>query len=156
MKRHVVGKKCIRHYAAGRVLGSFGDASELLCLQHVLKHFMKGGDTKFYRYPCEPECQRRWILPGMKHDRVPTEHGTITSSNNCPRITAVKVVVGVQLSQDCSWPRKKDPDNPHMTARDKFRPSVNSICCIVSNTFLGNHMPFHASTILYYTSLHNL
>jgi len=26
----------------------------------VPKHFVKGGDTKFYRYPCEPECQ--WCL----------------------------------------------------------------------------------------------
>jgi len=61
------------------------------------KHFMKGGDTKFYRHPCEPECQRRWILSSMKHDRAPTEHGTITSSKNCPCITALKVVVSVQL-----------------------------------------------------------
>jgi len=30
VKRHVVGKKCIRHYAGDRVLVSFGDASELL------------------------------------------------------------------------------------------------------------------------------
>jgi len=29
---------------------------------------MKGRDTKFYRYPREPECQRRWILPGMRCD----------------------------------------------------------------------------------------
>jgi len=37
----------------------------------------------------------------------------------------VKVVVGIQLFQDCSWRRKKAPENPHMTARHKFRPSVN-------------------------------
>ena len=58
---------------------------------------MKGGDTKFYGYPREPECQRRWILPGMRHDWAPTEHGTITFSKNCPHITAVKVVVSTQL-----------------------------------------------------------
>ena len=48
-------------------------------------------------------------------------------SKNCPHITAVKVVVGVQLFQDCSWRRKKAPENPHMMAsvRHKFRPSVN-------------------------------
>ena len=34
----------------------------------VLKHFVKGGDTKFYRYPREPEGQRRWILPGIRCD----------------------------------------------------------------------------------------
>ena len=34
----------------------------------VLKHFVKDGDIKFYRYPCEPECQRRWILPGIRCD----------------------------------------------------------------------------------------
>ena len=36
----------------------------------VLKHFVKGGDTKFYfyRYPRDSECQRRWILPGMRCD----------------------------------------------------------------------------------------
>jgi len=33
VKRHVVGKKYIRHYAADRVLASFRDASELLCLR---------------------------------------------------------------------------------------------------------------------------
>jgi len=33
VKRHVVGKKCIRHYAADRVFASFRDASALLCLQ---------------------------------------------------------------------------------------------------------------------------
>ena len=32
----------------------------------VQKHFVKGGDTKFYRYPREPECQRQWILPGIR------------------------------------------------------------------------------------------
>jgi len=62
MKRHVVGKKCIRHYATDRVLVSSGDASELLCLQH----FVKGGDTKFYKYPHDPKCQRQWILPGIR------------------------------------------------------------------------------------------
>ena len=40
-------------------------------------------------------------------------------------VTAVKVVVGIQLFQDCSWRRKKAPENPHMTARHKFRLSVN-------------------------------
>jgi len=34
----------------------------------VLKHFMKGGDTKFYRYSYEPEYQRRWILPCTRCD----------------------------------------------------------------------------------------
>jgi len=37
-------------------------------LTTVLKHFVKGGDTKFYRYPREPECQRQWILPGTRCD----------------------------------------------------------------------------------------
>jgi len=32
VKRHVVGKECIRHYAADRVLASYRDHSELLCL----------------------------------------------------------------------------------------------------------------------------
>ena len=69
MKRHVVGKKYIRHYAAGRVSASFGDASiKVAVLTTVLKHFVKGGDTKFYRYPREPECQRRWILPSTRCD----------------------------------------------------------------------------------------
>ena len=36
----------------------------------VLKHFVKGGDAKFYfyRYPHESEYQQRWILPGMRCD----------------------------------------------------------------------------------------
>jgi len=34
----------------------------------ALKYFVKDGDTKFYRYPPEPEYQRRWILPGMRCD----------------------------------------------------------------------------------------
>ena len=80
------------------------------------KHFVKSGDTEFYRYPHEPECQQQWILPGMRHDWAPTEHATIIFSKNCPYITAVKVVVSVQLFQDCSWPRNKAPENPHMTA----------------------------------------
>ena len=50
-----------------------------------------------YRYPCEPECQRLWILPGMRHDWAPTEHATIIFSKNCLHITAVEVVVSVQL-----------------------------------------------------------
>jgi len=29
------------------------------------------------------------------------------------------------LFQDCSWPRKNALETPHMTARHKFRPSVN-------------------------------
>ena len=87
---------------------------------------VKSGDTKSYRYPREPECQRRWILPGMRCDWAPTEHATIIFSKNCPHITAVKVVVGVQLFQDYSWPRKKALENPHVTACHvyKFRPSV--------------------------------
>ena len=32
VKRHVVGKKCFRPYAADRISTSFGDASEFLCL----------------------------------------------------------------------------------------------------------------------------
>ena len=64
----MVGKKCIRHYAADRVLA-------------------KSGDTKFYRYSCEPECRA-----------VDTaENATILSSKNFPHTTAVKVVVSVQL-----------------------------------------------------------
>ena len=55
-------------------------------------------------------------MPGMRHDWAPTEHATIIFSKNCPHITAVKVVVGVHLFQDCSWPRKKAPKNLHMTA----------------------------------------
>ena len=152
---HVVGKKCIRHYAADRVLMSFRDAGELLCLR-LHKNTSWRVETQSSTGILMNQNASGSGYSGTRHDWAPTEHATIIFSKNCPYITAVKVVVGVQLSQDCSWPRKKDPDNPHMTARDKFRPSVNSICCIVSNTFLGNHMPFHASTILYYTSLHNL
>jgi len=37
----------------------------------------------------------------------------------------VLVVVGVQFFLDCSRRRKRAPENPHMTARHKFRPSVN-------------------------------
>jgi len=59
---HIIGKKCIRQYATDRVLASFGDASELLW------QVVKGGDTTLYRYPCEPECQWWWILPGMRCD----------------------------------------------------------------------------------------
>jgi len=80
------------------------------------KHFVKGGDTKFYRYPREPECQRRWKLSGMKHDWAPTEHATITFSKNCPHITAVKVVVSVQLFPGLQLTWKKASENPHMTA----------------------------------------
>jgi len=58
----------------------------------VLRHFMKGGDTKFYGYPCEPESQLRWILQGMIHDWAPTEHASIILSKN-----ALKVVVSIQL-----------------------------------------------------------
>jgi len=68
---------------------------------------VKSGNTKFYKYPHEPECKRQWILPGTRHDWAPTEHAKIIFSKNCPHITAVKVVVGVQLFQDCSWRRKK-------------------------------------------------
>ena len=32
----------------------------------ILKDFVLDGDTKFYRYAREPECQRRWILPGLR------------------------------------------------------------------------------------------
>jgi len=124
VKRRVVGKKCIRHYAADRVLTSFRDASDLLCLR-LHQNTVKSGDTKFYRYPREPECKRQWILPGMRHDWAPTEHAKIIFSKNCPHITAVKVVVGVELVQDCSWHRKKAPENLHLTARHKFRSSVN-------------------------------
>jgi len=53
------------------------------------------------------------------------EFAKIIFSKNCPRITAVKVVVGVQLFLDCSRRRKRAPENPHVTARRKFRPSVN-------------------------------
>jgi len=60
------------------------------------KHFVKSGDTKFYRYPCEPEC-RAMEPASMIHDWAPTENATIISSKNCPHITAVKVVVSVQV-----------------------------------------------------------
>jgi len=99
MKRHVVGKKCITgwHHAADRLLATFGDASELLHLWLYQKTLWSVGDTKFYRYPCEPECQRHWKLTGMRHDWAPTEHATIILSKKCPQITAVKVAVSVQL-----------------------------------------------------------
>ena len=44
----------------------------------VSNHFVKGGHTKFHRYPHEPECrtQRQWILPGMRRDWAPAKHAT--------------------------------------------------------------------------------
>jgi len=95
------------------------------CCAYDCTNSLKSGDTKFYRYPREPECQRQWVLPGMRHDWVPTEHVTTIFSKNFPHITAVKVVVGVQLFQNCSWPRKKALENAHMTAPHKFRPSLD-------------------------------
>ena len=58
------------------------------------KHFVKGGDTKFYRYPREPECQWRWILPGMRHDWAPTEGRTDISVKTefKPRVTLGRIL----------------------------------------------------------------
>jgi len=42
---------------------------------------MKGGDTKFYGYPGEPECQRRWILPVRDATGALTEHTHV--QRNC-------------------------------------------------------------------------
>jgi len=64
----------------------------------VLKHFVKGGDTKFYRYPREPECQRRWMLTGMRHDwgsnRACNNHFLKElSAHNCSGSTCKRPVV---------------------------------------------------------------
>ena len=61
----------------------------------------------------------------MRHDWAPTESVTIISSKNCPHITAVKVVVSVQLFSGLQLAQKIAPENPHRTACHKFRPSVN-------------------------------
>ena len=52
------------------------------------KHFVKGGDTRFYKYLREPECQRRWILAARRCDWAPTER-----NQALPHITALKVAV---------------------------------------------------------------
>jgi len=80
VKRHVVGKKCIRHYAADRV---FERCQCVAVPTTVPKYFVKGGDTKFYRCQHEPEYQQQWMLAGMRHDCAPTEHATIILSKNC-------------------------------------------------------------------------
>ena len=74
MKRHVVGKKCIRHYAADRVLANFEDASELPRL------WLWEGHTKFYMYRHEPECQwhgycHLWDVTGLQSP--PPQHAPL-------------------------------------------------------------------------------
>ena len=73
----------------------------------VPKRFVKGGDTRFYRYPREPENQEWWILAANRHNWVPTEHARTVLSENCPHTTALEVVVSkrpvVPACIDLAW-----------------------------------------------------
>jgi len=71
-----------------------GDVSCLLVT--VPKCFVKGGDTKFCRYPHEPEHQWQWILAASRHDWDPSEHATTILSKNRLHTAAI---VSIQLLQ---------------------------------------------------------
>ena len=72
----MVGKKCIRHYAADRVLASFRDAYN--CTKTLWRVETQSSTVI---YPGEPECQRQWILPVRDATGALTEHTYV--QRNC-------------------------------------------------------------------------
>ena len=99
----------------------------------VLKHFMKGRDTKFYRYPCEPECQRRWILPGTRCDWGSNRSYPRIEELFCRRFAHIATLEVVPVQVPGALEGSDDPCSESYSS--KFTDGLNyaSLCaCVVS------------------------
>jgi len=143
VKRHVVGKKCTRQYAADSVLASFRDAIELLYLklhQNTSWRVETQSSTDILmkqNASIGGYCQV-WDMTGtwlgsshVSYCRYETWLGSNRawnnhflkelSTHNCSESSCKQS----SCFQDCSLPQNKAPENLRMTAGRKFRPSVN-------------------------------
>jgi len=93
------------------------------------KHFVKSGDTKFYWYPCEPECRavdtaryEMWLGSNRECNnhflKELSAHNCIESS--CKRPAVVRIAVGLEKRT-----RLRKSAHHSMPLWHKFRPSVN-------------------------------
>ena len=96
MKRHVVGKKCIRHYAAGRVLASFGDASELLCVN------LKTQSSTGTRMPAAVDTGRYEMRLGLGSNQVYPRMEQLFCRRFAPITTLEVVPVALEGPDDCA------------------------------------------------------
>ena len=69
------------------------------CCAYV--RFVKGGDTRFYRFPCDPECRRQWIIATKRRDWTPTDHTCICSDHFVTGRDAVGKVLQFKVAR-CS------------------------------------------------------
>jgi len=83
------------------------------------KHFVKSGDTKFYRYPCGPECRpvdiaryETWLGPNREYkNRFLKELSAHNcSESSCKRPAVSRIAVGLKKST-----RKSAHDSQHAT-----------------------------------------
>jgi len=97
---HVVGMSWNMPYAADRVLATFGDASESLCLRlhqtlrDMWRQSSKGYTPELEHYVAAVDAARykTWLGSNRAYP-VLTHIGAITLSKNYPHITALEVTV---------------------------------------------------------------
>ena len=61
--------------------GGFVDMPVSCSAYGCAKRFVKGQETRFFRFPRDPERRRRWVLAIRRREWQPTEHSRICSDH---------------------------------------------------------------------------